>query len=233
MTAVSLIAAAGAPLLGEQPAKTTVPAKPAAAATAATAATAPPTDGGWPRDYATPAGADARALPAAGRELGRPEAHRRATRRSPTRPRARPSRRSARSRSKPTRASPSTERLVNFSDAQADRIELPDAADGSAHGRRRRDHRRRAARRARHRARSRARQHRQEPDHPEERRRREGRPAADLLQHDAGGAGQPRRRSDLEPDQGQRPASSRSTRTGTCSSTRRRKTFYLRNDTAG
>ena len=60
-------------------------------------------------------------------------------------------------------------------------------------------------RRARDRARPRAGQHRQEPDHPEERRGREGRSAHDLLQQDAGGAREPRRRADLEPDQGERP----------------------------
>ena len=39
----------------------------------------------------------------------------------------------------------------------------------------------------------------------EERRGHQGRSAADLLQQDAGGDRQPRRRADLEPDQGQRP----------------------------
>ena len=39
---------------------------------------------------------------------------------------------------------------------------------------------------------------------PEERRRHQGRSADDLLQQDAGGDREPRRRSDLEPDQGER-----------------------------
>ena len=60
-------------------------------------------------------------------------------------------------------------------------------------------------RRTRHRARPRAGRRRQEPDPSEERRGREGRPAADLLQPDAGRARQHRRRADLEPDQGERP----------------------------
>ena len=75
----------------------------------------------------------------------------------------------------------------------------PDARD------RRRDRKGHSPGRAGHRARSRPGQRRQEPDPAEERRGREGRPAADLLQHHAGGARQLRRRSDLEPDQGQRP----------------------------
>ena len=54
------------------------------------------------------------------------------------------------------------------------------------------------------RPRSCARQSRQEPDHPEEHRGREGRPAPYLLQQNAGGPGQRRWRSDLECDQGQR-----------------------------
>ena len=54
-------------------------------------------------------------------------------------------------------------------------------------------------------ARPRAGHRRQEPDPPEERRGREGRSAGDLLQPDAGRARQYRRRSDLEPDQGERP----------------------------
>src|SRR3954469_24924608 len=50
VSAFSLVAAAGAPLLGQQPAKTAAPAKPAAAAKTAI-------DGGWPRAYATASGA--------------------------------------------------------------------------------------------------------------------------------------------------------------------------------
>ena len=60
-------------------------------------------------------------------------------------------------------------------------------------------------RRARHRARSRPRERRQEQDHAEDGRGHQGRSADDLLQQDTGGDRQPRRRADLEPDQGQRP----------------------------
>ena len=80
-----------------------------------------------------------------------------------------------------------------------------------------------AARGARDRARSRTGEHRHQPDHPEERRRREGGSAADLLQPDARGARQHRRRSDLGADPAERPDSRRSTRTGICSSTVRRR----------
>ena len=85
-----------------------------------------------------------------------------------------------------------------------------------------------AARRARHRARPRAGQHRHEPDHPEERRRREGRSAGDLLQQDAGGARQHRRRSDLEPDHGQRPEVRRQHQLGSVRARRRPRRYYLR-----
>ena len=60
------------------------------------------------------------------------------------------------------------------------------------------------ARRARDRARPGAGQHRHQPDHPEERRGREGGSAADLLQQDAGRARQHRRRSDLGADPAER-----------------------------
>ena len=98
------------------------------------------------------------------------------------------------------------ERLVNFSDMIAHRVELPDAHQGP-------DRATSSARSskaipdddARHRARPRAGQRRQEPDPAEERRGRQGRPAGHLLQQDAGGAGEHRRRADLEPDQGERP----------------------------
>ena len=60
-------------------------------------------------------------------------------------------------------------------------------------------------RRARHRARPRAGQRGPQPDHPEGDAGREGRSAHDLLQPDARRAREPRRRADLEPDQGERP----------------------------
>ena len=81
--------------------------------------------------------------------------------------------------------------------AQDHRIQLSHAAARSTQDRGGRNHRGGAARRARDRARPGAGQHRHEPDHPEERGRREGGSAADLLQQDARGAGQHRRRADL------------------------------------
>ena len=96
------------------------------------------------------------------------------------------------------------QRLVSFSEfhitetnfTTLDRDQLQAGGRGSHH--------RSAADRAGDRARSRARQRQREPDHSEERRRRESRSAADLLQHDDGDPGESRRRSDLEPDSGQR-----------------------------
>ena len=85
-------------------------------------------------------------------------------------------------------------------------------------------------RRARHRARSRARQHRQEPDRAEERRGHQGRSADDLLQQDAGGARQPRRRADLESDQGQRSEVRGQHELGSVPARADATTFYLRND---
>src|SRR3954470_14407677 len=57
VTLLSFMTAAGAPLAGQQPAKTAAPAKPAASATAAWGATTTSIDGGWPRAYATGSGA--------------------------------------------------------------------------------------------------------------------------------------------------------------------------------
>ncbi len=123
-----------------------------------------------------------------------------------------------------------TDRLVSFQQmkiTEANFQTLPkeqvrEISDGDRQG----DSRRRA----RDRARSRARESRQEPDRSEERRGHQGRSPDDLLQQDARGDREHRRRADLEPDQGQRSEVSPSTRTGTCSSTARRSTFYLRNN---
>ena len=97
------------------------------------------------------------------------------------------------------------ERLVSLAEPEDHRSQLPDAAEGAGardfHRNRQGDPRRRAGDRAR----SRARQSRQEPDRAEERRGHQGRSADDLLQQDARGDRQPRRRTDLESDQGERP----------------------------
>ena len=61
-----------------------------------------------------------------------------------------------------------------------------------------------SGRRAGHRARPGAGEHRQEPGHREERRGRQGGSPAGLFQHDARRDREPRRRTDLEPDQGER-----------------------------
>ncbi len=96
------------------------------------------------------------------------------------------------------------ERLVSFSELKITEPSFPDAAARSAPDRRRGDRRVDAARRARDRARPRAGQHRHQQDHPEERRGREGGSAADLLQQDARGARQHRRRPDLGADPAER-----------------------------
>ena len=97
---------------------------------------------------------------------------------------------------------------------------------------RRDDYGRHSRARARDRARSRARAPRHERDHSEECRRREGGSAADLLQHEAGGTGERRRRSDLEPDQGQRPQVRRQHELGSVPA-RPDEAFYLRTRSRG
>ena len=144
-------------------------------------------------------------LPAAGRELGQADAPRRLQRRVATAPRAATSRRSAPIKLEADTQVALAERLVSFQKHEDRRGQLPDAAEGTACARSpAADRQGDSRRRARDRARPRARQPRQEPDRAEERRGRQGRSAADLLQQDAGGHRQPRRRADLEPDQGQR-----------------------------
>ena len=177
-----------------------------AGAAARRRARAGPVDGGWPRAYTTPSGGEDPGLSAAGRELGPTRSTWSPMRPCPTRPRA-PTKPALGSRQDRGRhqGGASRERLVNFSHAQDHRGQLPDAAEGAGAGGRRRDRQGDPGRRARDRARPRAGERRHEPDHPEERRGREGRSAGDLLQQDAGRPGEPRRRADLEPDQGQRP----------------------------
>ena len=126
----------------------------------------------------------------------RPSASNRRARRSP---------RWARSRSRPTRGWRSTQRLVSFSDMTITESNFPTLSKEQTREIVDEDRQSRPHRRTRHRARPGAGHRRQEPDPPEERGGREGRPADDLLQPDAGRARQHRRRSDLEPDQGERP----------------------------
>ena len=84
-------------------------------------------------------------------------------------------------------------------------VQLPDAAQGADARGGGRDRQGDPRRGPRDRPRPRAGQRRPQPDHPEERRGREGGPADDLLQQEAGDAREHRRRPDLEPDQGERP----------------------------
>ena len=112
---------------------------------------------------------------------------------------------SAPSRSKPTRRSSVTERLVSFQKMKIVEANFQTLQKEQVREIADRDRQGDSRRRARDRARSRARESRQEPGHPEERRGREGRSPDDLLQHDAGGDREPRWRADLEPDQGERP----------------------------
>ena len=161
-------------------------------------------DGGWPRDYATPSWRDDPGVSAASGELGRTASHGGVRRRFVQRQRRRQAR--ARDRQDRGRHVGGRQRAARqLQQRQADGIALPRPAERSAPGSRRHHHRGRPAGRADDRARPRARAPRQESDHPEERRRREGRSAGHLLQHVAGDPRQPRWRSDLEPDQGQRP----------------------------
>ena len=99
----------------------------------------PEIDGGWPRDYATPSGGDAAGLSAAGGELGRPDAH---GRRMP------PCSYTAKGADKPALGTVKieadtqvavAERLVNFTQLKLTETQLPDTAEGSAAGGRRRD----------------------------------------------------------------------------------------------
>ena len=100
LTIAAMLATSLAPAISGQAATPAAAAPATAAKSGAPAATPAPPDGGWPRAYTTASGAPLVALPAADRELGRPEAHGRVHRRSRTRRRARPSRRSAPSSSK-------------------------------------------------------------------------------------------------------------------------------------
>ena len=173
-------------------------AKPAAAAAAA----APPVDGGWPRMYDLPSGGSILVYQP---QVASWENRQPWWRSAPCRTAARPatSRRSARSSSRRHEGRP--HRAAGQLPEDADhRGQFPHAPEGAGARGRRNDRQGDSRRRAGDRARSRAGQRRQEPDRAEERRGHQGRSADDLLQQDAGGDRQPRRRADLEPDQGQR-----------------------------
>ena len=179
-------------------------AKPAPGAPApAAAAAAQPPDGGWPRDYVTPSGGSIR--------IFQPQIASWSDQKHLTGYAAVSY--SAKGADKPALGTVKIEadtqvalgeRLVNFSTVQDHRVELSDAAEGPDAGGHRRGRQDRATGGSRDRARSRPGQPRQEPDPAEERGGCESRPAGHLLQHDTGAAREPRWRSDLEPDQGQR-----------------------------
>ena len=112
-------------------------------------------------------------------------------------------------------------------------VQLPHAAQGPGAGGRGGDREGDPGRRAGDRPRPRAGQRRPQPDHPQERRGREGGPADDLLQQEARRAGQPRRRRRSGARSRRTTSSSPSTRTGTCSSTSRRRSTTCATSRAG
>ena len=191
-TALSLALSPAAPLLaGPAPwqaaAAAPAAAKPAATATPTKAATAapPPVDGGWPRAYTTPSG---------GRVVVyQPQVASWADQKHMVAYAAVSY--AAKGATKPALGTIKVEadtkvavveRLVNFSELKITESNFPTLHEGAGARGGRRDRQGDPGRRARDRARPRARERRQEPDHPEERRGREGRSADDLLQQDAG-----------------------------------------------
>ena len=193
--ALSLLASAGPRVTAQAPAK-------AAAAKPATAAA--PVDGGWPRASTTPSGAELVVYqPQISSWPDQKNVVLYAAVSYTPKGAAKPALGTVKVESATNVAT--DRRLVSFSEFRITESNFSTLQRDQVGTLRRGAHRRRAAQRARDRARSRTRQRRQEPDHSEEHRRREGRSATHLFQQDAGRAGERRRRSDLESDQGQRP----------------------------
>ena len=185
-------------------------------------AAAPPVDGGWPRAYATPERRQDHRLPAAGGELGPAEAHGGLRGRVATSPRARPSRPWVASKVEADTKVSVSERLVSFKEMRITESNFPTLPkeqtrelvaeiDKTIPD----DERVIALDRV-------LASHGPQPDHPEGGTGREGGPAHHLLQPDARRAREHRRRSDLEPDQGERPQVRRQHELGPLPARRRR-----------
>ena len=191
LTAVSLAASPAAPLVQAQSG-----AKPAApkAAAAPPASATQIVDGGWPRAYTTNSGAamvlyQPQVAGWTNQKVMTAYAAASYTPKGATKPAL------GTLQIEADTAVSVAERLVDFSKyrvVEANFSTLPKEQTADRH---RRGHHLGASAGARHRPRPRAGRHRQEPDHPEERRGREGRSAADLLQPDAGHPREHRRRS--------------------------------------
>ena len=125
------------------------------------------------------------------------------------------------------------DRLVNFSEFKITESNFPTLAARPASNAHRGNSGRGSAQPARDRARPYVGQYQQERDHPEERRRREGGSADDLLQHDASSARQPRWRPDLELNRQATISSRPSTRIGISSNTARPRPFTCATTTSG